>query len=252
MIMLKPRLLLFTLLVAFFFACRSDDCDGIKEEPLYALDELVALNEVARDSVIACASGSLNVDEVVVYLYPRPMAEEIRYFETENTQVNPLDFQNYTKVRLDLEDLFNGYMAKFTTQTIEEKWVIVTFMENGILNLSTPIRLKHKTQNTIFNNEVLINQSQSGMPLFTWDNLLDPQDAIYFQVVSDDTNKLLSGTYTFETNFRYYDLDNVVLNVTREAPPNLVVGQEYNFTLMGVSEDNWVNTLAQRSFILEP
>jgi hypothetical protein len=82
--------------------------------------------------------------------------------------------------------------------------------------------------------------------------LANSKDAIYFQVVSDDSDDLLSGTYTFETQFKYYDLDNVVLNVTRETPPDLIPDQTYGFTLMGVSENNWVNTFAQISFTVSP
>jgi len=42
--------------------------------------------------------------------------------------------------------------------------------------------------------------------------------------------------------------DNVVLNITRETPPQLDPEQSYQFTLMGVSEDNWVNLLVQKEF----
>jgi len=59
----------------------------------------------------------------------------------------------------------------------------------------------------------------------------------------------LSGTYTFEQHFSYYVLDNVVLNITEETPPVLETATPYNFTLMGVSEDNWVNLFIQKSFI---
>jgi len=40
-------------------------------------------------------------------------------------------------------------------------------------------------------------------------------------VITDETNELLSGTYTFETQFQYYLLDNVVLNITEETPQTL-------------------------------
>ena len=48
--------------------------------------------------------------------------------------------------------------------------------------------------------------------------------------------------------FQYYKLDNVVLNVTRETPPALQLGMNYGFTLMGVSEDNWVNLVIEKNF----
>ena len=51
---------------------------------------------------------------------------------------------------------------------------------------------------------------------------------------------LISGTYTYEPNFTFYDLSNVVLNITdTSSVPLLKENSTYTFTLMGVSEDNW-------------
>lgn len=46
----------------------------------------------------------------------------------------------------------------------------------------------------------------------------------------------------------YYNTSNVVLNITTQTPPSLIVGNNYNFTLMDVSEDNWVNLVIQKTF----
>jgi len=62
---------------------------------------------------------------------------------------------------------------------------------------------------------------------------------------------LLSATYTFDKMFQYYKLDNVVLNVTEEEPPNLVVNDTHGFTLLAVSEDNWVNLFSEVIFTVE-
>jgi hypothetical protein len=69
--------------------------------------------------------------------------------------------------------------------------------------------------------------------------------------VSNARDELLSGTYTIESRFQYYKTDNVVLNITQGIPPSLIAGANYNFTLMGVSADNWVNTLIEKSFTVE-
>lgn len=90
------------------------------------------------------------------------------------------------------------------------------------------------------------------MPLFSWENDLVGDNAIYFQIVSDINDTVLSATYTFESNFQYYNTSNVVLNVTEGIPPDFMVNEAYNFTLMDVSEDNWVNVLTlNESFIVE-
>ena len=74
------------------------------------------------------------------------------------------------------------------------------------------------------------------------------ENEIYFQVLSTSENDFLSGTYTFDTWFQFYNLDNVVLNITTESKPSLDIDKEYNFTMMGVSIDNWVNLVIQKSF----
>ena len=90
------------------------------------------------------------------------------------------------------------------------------------------------------------------MPKFSWINNQFGDNAIYFQVVSDAQNNLLSGTYTVENEFQYYNTSNVVLNITTEEPPLLSIGALYNFTLMDVSTDNWVNLfILNKNFIVE-
>ncbi len=241
------RINIFLACLFLLTACNSDDITT--DQTGTTLADIVAQNTVEVDNVIACASGSVNVNEIVAYVYPRPGATDLRYFETENASVDKNEYQNYVQIDLPEEDFFNGYLKTFTRQTLEEKWVIISFRESGKLHLSNPILLKHKTQNTIFSTTVTIDQSQAGMPLFIWDSLVQAPDAIYFQVVTDASNELLSGTYTFEPHFRYYQLNNVVLNITQEMPPNLIDTSMYGFTLMGVSEDNWVNTLLQTEFV---
>jgi len=47
-------------------------------------------------------------------------------------------------------------------------------------------------------------------------------------------------------------LGNVVLNVTpTNTTPILEIGKTYDFTLMGVSSDNWVNLIMDKKFIAQ-
>ena len=215
------------------------------------LSDYVVNEEVMIDNVISCASGSSNPNEIIAYVYPRPEATDIRFFETATVDDDKNDYSKYSQIDVPEEDFFNGYLKSFTRQVDREKWVILSFRESGQIHLSNPIRLKHLTQNTLFTDAISINQETSGMPVFNWPNLATEADAIYFQVIADDTDELLSGTYTFETQFQYYVLDNVVLNITEETPPDIITAQPYAITLMGVSEDNWVNVLGQTDFIAE-
>ncbi|MBX2827651.1 MAG: hypothetical protein KTR22_05785 [Flavobacteriaceae bacterium] len=240
-------------LIAFILtSCsQNDDTGDVFRDPQepQSLATLIAEGPVELGGVIACASGTENENEVIVYLYPRPGVTNIRYFETVSADVDPADYENYTELEITTNDYFNGYLMQIQRQATSEKWVIVTFEEAGVLQVSNPIRLKHQTQNTQFRNNFHIGGgTMPEMPIFSWGNIATPNDAIYFQVVSDADDNLLSGTYTLEPLFQYYKTDNVVLDITRETPPALEAGLDYHFTVLSVSEDNWVNLIGLKRF----
>lgn len=203
---------------------------------------------IETGAVIACAASDENTNEVLTFFYPESGASHIRFYETENVQVDKNDFSNYIKVNLQSEPFFNGYLGKFTQSPTNEKWIIITFELNNEIKISNPIRSKQNTKPTVWNDNVLVNQDENGMPNFTWENDAFGDNAIYFQVISDVQNNLFSGTYTYDNHFKYYNTENVVLNITTQTPPSLVIGDNYNFTLMDVSEDNWVNWVILKTF----
>ena len=86
-------------------------------------------------------------------------------------------------------------------------------------------------------------------PTFKWVDGSIKENVIYFQVISDEANNLISGTYTYEKEFTFYDLSNVVFNITDpNTNPELQPNSDYKITLMGVSEDNWVNLYMEEEF----
>ncbi|MCF7567680.1 hypothetical protein L3X37_04785 [Sabulilitoribacter arenilitoris] len=227
-----------------FTSCLNDNDDNLGN----TLDVYILNKSFEMGAVIACAASDEKTNDVLTFYYPEAGAINIRFYETQNAQVNKDDFSNYLLNDLYSEPLFNGYLGRFPQSSPNEKWVIVTFELDGEIKISNPIRIKHLTKPTVWNDEVAIDQSQSGMPNFKWEHNAFGDNAIYFQVVSDEQNNLLSGTYTYDNDFQYYDISNVVLNVTTDAPPELIIGNSYNFTLMDVSEDNWVNWVIQKTF----
>lgn len=236
-----------SLLVVFFLSSCSTDALNIEE----TLNDSLASKRVVRDNVIACAASNANDDLVSVFFYPRPGATNIQYYETEDATFDKDNFENYVPVVFPLTDVFNGFLKKFDVSTDNEKWVIVAFDEGGETHLSNPIRLKQNSKPTEFLNQNVSIDASSDMPNFSWEDGSYSDTKIYFQVVSDDDNNLISGTYTFERMFQFYDLENVVLNITKSTPDMLQGSTDYNFTLMGVSEDNWVNLFSQKSFRIQ-
>jgi len=236
-----------SLIIIFFFV--SCSTDTLSEEE--TLNTILGFKDIVLDNVISCAASNKDDKLVSVFLYPRPGATNIQYFETSNDLVDKNNFDNYTLHEYPLTDVFNGYLKKFEVESLNEKWVIVSFDEDGKTHLSNPIHLKQQSKPTQYLPQNIMVDASSGMPFFSWQDGLYNDTAIYFQVVSDAQGNLLSGTYTFDRTFTYYKLDNVVLNITKSTPPVLSDGNPYEFTLMGVSEDNWVNQFSIIEFELK-
>lgn len=232
----------------FLFGCSNED-----QEASLTLENIVGNSEFVLGNVIACAATHQEKESINVFFYPRDGVTDIQYFETENALVDNTDFSNYLLVNSPLLPVFNGYLNKFEVPWYPtEKWAIVTFRENNQVHISNPIRLKQQTKPTEYLSGNLAIDASSNMPKFSWMDGSYDDSIIYFQVMSDDaTNNLLSGTYTTERQFQYYKLDNVVLNITMGTPPVLSQNISYRLTLMAVSEDNWVNLIAERAFGVE-
>jgi len=237
-------------LIVLLLGCQSDD---IAETESNILSEVIANNTFEVGAVIACAaSDQNNPNQVNVYFYPEPNASNYRLYETSSVTVDPNDFSNYTRVAIESTDFFNGFLRQYTRLLDVEKWIIVTFRQDGELKLSNPIRSKQLSKPSVFNQDITINQDTVLMPLFSWQTNPVGDNAIYFQIVSDISNNVFSATYTLDGNFQYYNTSNVVLNVTEGIPPSLVSGETYHFTLMDVSEDNWVNVITlNKNFTLQ-
>jgi len=205
------------------------------------LSDYLTLNEALElGDIVACAGGRENgllgtaSEPTDVFFYPVPGATDFRYFEAENV-ADSADFSKYFEKNLADEPIFNGYLWKFNnTPFFGERMGVVTYKTPGKIHFCTPIRQKTNNKPTEVNPD-LAEVIESGVtPSFSWNDGLVDESVIYFQVISDSDNNLISGTYTIEKEFTFYDLSNVVFN--------------YKFTMMGVSEDNWVNLLIEKDF----
>lgn len=244
------------LLACLLFSC------GDKEEtfPTNTLASYIEENTnlpLIRDSLIACAAGGQEdfmVNEerpISIFYYPEGNARDFLYFETDSIAVNPDDLSQYKKKDLPDTPILNGYLRHFSRAAIEENiWCRVSFIKDDQLHISNAIRLKYNDLPSEFNPELVeINQAETLSPIFNWQDGRIAENAIYFQVISDSDNNLLSGTYTFEQQFQFYNLDNVVLNIRDITPsPVLVAEEDYTFLLMAVSADNWVNLIIEKPF----
>lgn len=218
------------------------------------LQEYITQNSSLQlDEVIACsASDKQNASTSYVFYYPIIGATDIRYFETDSLVANKSDFSLYTQKDLEIQDVFGGKLQRFVrSNNTKEAWGVVSYKTNGKLHKSNPIRLKQSSKPTEWTDDVNINQDISTQPIFTWKDGKVKENTIYFSVINDANKQFMSGVYTYEKRFQYYKLDNVVLNINTAIPPALKVDKTYHYLMMGVSEDNWVNLVIQKSFTVK-
>jgi len=233
------------LLFILIISCSKDD-DSVAVD---TLESYVLNKTVETGAVIACAASEENSNDVLTFYYPKIGATNVKLYITEGIDVNPLNYSKYMYLKAASTPVFNGYLGRFKTNKAVEHFVIISYELDNEIKISNPIRTKQHTKETYWSDEVTVNQEDILMPKFSWENNQVGDNAIYFQVLSSVNNDLISGTYTTENNFQFYSLTNVVLNITMATSPELVVNTNYNFTLMDVSEDNWVNLVHQKTFI---
>jgi hypothetical protein len=243
---MQIKKLFFIFIVIVFISC-SEDNDITTPRNLQ--EYLDANSSRELDNVIACAANADgNLSLSYIFYYPEEGATDVRYYESENETVDENDFTNYRREILSETEVFGGKLSRFSRSNSEESWCIVTYLTNGKIHKSNPIRLKNATNPTSWETEVTIDDSEALMPKFTWSDFGITDNEIYFQVISDSDDDFISGTYTNDNYFQYYKTDNVVLDINTSTPSSLVLDEQYNFTLMAVSEDNWVNLVIQSTF----
>lgn len=247
------RLLIFSMALLTVVSCKKDT---LLQSNSTGLQLYVDQNtNLERDDLIACAGGTGttfvgdSINPVSVFFYPEAGAYEFRYFETSSISVDNANLNNYEEKSFNLTDLFNGTMKKFDHPAMnDERWGIVTFKTAGKLHLCNPIRLKSSVSPTTDISNIIQVTDNGTTPGFDWTAENEPNNVIYFSIVSDTLENLISGTYTTDKFWTFYDLSNVVLNVTPTSNPTLQAMTPYNYALMGVSEDNWVHTFGMKAF----
>ena len=246
--------LIFISLLIGLYACSSEPITPELDETVLA-DYLELNNDRVLSDLVACAGGAPGgllesaAEPTDVFFYPIEGATDFRYFEAEDV-ADSLNFTQYREKELSNEPIFNGYLWKYNNVPFPgERMAVVTFKTPGRIHACTPIRMKTNVKPTE-NRPELGQVIENGVtPSFIWEDGSIPENVIYFQIISDEDENFISGTYTIDKNFTFYDLENVVFNITDTTTvPTLLPDRPYTFTFMGVSEDNWVNLYFEHEF----
>ena len=217
------------------------------------LDEYLEVNETKTIEVATAFAASASENLSYIYYYPLLGTSDMRYYETESASVDENDFSNYRRKNLSDEPVFGGKLRRFSRTNSEGSWSIVTFVIGDILYKSNPIKIKidEKPTEWFTDENVNIDTKERLKPTFTWVDGSNTENESYFQVFTDNSGDFLSGTFTANKTFQYYNVSNTTSNINTETPPELIFDAEYKLTVMGLSSDNWVNLMIEQSFIAE-
>ena len=243
------RSIFFISIIFLFLSCKKEVIPSLK-----TVIESSQTN-LSDQYIIACAAGMPNgfmgetAFTVSMFFYPVTGASNYKYYETNSIYVSKNDYSMYHEVLVTSIPVFNGYLRRFQLTENKDRWGIVTYEVNDSIRICNPVYIKVKHKPTIWVPQSLNVLSNGINPTFTWKEYSRFDNAIHFNVVSDSSGNLISGTYTQDTSWTFYDLSNVTLNITDDTPvPALNTSSRYNFTLMSVSKDNWVTTFGQKEF----
>ena len=241
---------IFLFVLALFSACASDNEEIVPRNLGDFIETIPASN---LGGVIAYAANSEGRDDLnYIFYYPEPGAKDIRYYEAVNASIDPLDFNQYRRQALVVENVFGRKLARFVRNNNEsERWCLVTYFLDGVLQISNPILLKNRTQPTQWKDNLTIDYPRSLNPVFSWTDFETPNNDVYFQAIFEtEADAFVSGTYTEEQAFFFYDTNNVTFDINLTTPETLKVDTEYSIIVMGVNQtDNWVNLVIQETFV---
>ena len=240
------KIVFFLTCISIFSCSRDTDISVARNLQEYMNENL----NVEENAVFACAANAAsNTSLTYVFYYPEVGASDIRYYELTDASLDKDNFINYRRESLESETTFGNKLGRFSRSGGSENWCLVTYKINGILRISDPIKLNNTTKSTVYSNDVLINYKTTLEPNFTWEDALTNESVNYFQILTDEAKDFISGTYTEDTFFQYYDETNVTLNINDTTPSELVADEIYNFTTFGIGADNWVNIIIEEQFI---
>lgn len=196
-------------------------------------------------------SSGDTVNAISVIFMPAAYSAEYKYFETASANIDTLDFSLFNERSPTEDTLYNGYLSKFIrSATDKDIWCRITFETYFDLYISSAVIIKSSNYSTVYEPDLVnIDLSDGTHPFFSWTNDTIPGNNIYLQLISDASDNLISGTFTHDKYFQFYDLSNVIINISPTPPdPILEPYKTYKFILMGIGKNNWVNLISERYF----
>jgi hypothetical protein len=186
--------IVFFLTCISIFSCSQDTDISIARNLQQYMNENLNVEE---NAVFACAANApSNTSLTYIFYYPEAGASDIRYYELTDASLDKDNFMNYSRESLGSEMTFGNKLGRFSRSGSSENWCLVTYKINEVLRISNPIKLNNTSKSTVYSNDVIINYKTTLEPNFTWEDSTTNESINYFQILTDEAQDFISGTYT--------------------------------------------------------
>ncbi|WP_111682239.1 hypothetical protein [Winogradskyella tangerina] len=243
------------ILLAVFIAitsCVKNESVPIVFQNNTFLPEDLENNLYQTDAIFTFAGNDLaNSDHTNIYAVIEEGASDIKFYETDTPNINEQDLYRYLLMEIQPTLISDAKIKTFRHTFLRDEWIIMTYKIEDKIKLSSPIRINNLFRQTDYIEDIVIDQGMSGSANFEWSVQSAENNAFFFEIMKDQNDAVLSLTFTNDSHFQYFDLTNVTLNLSQNVPPNLVQDENYEFTVLDIGLDNWINTVHSRAFIAE-
>lgn len=224
-------------------------CDKIKVQ---TLEEFMTAQTLSpSDDLVACAASTL------VLSMDFPPVHTMVYYKTVEGQGDikvwyseafSQDFSKYQEITVNDVRIHNNFMGSALMNLQSGSIIVSTSTEDEFI-YSKPIEILSDEITTVIHTDVEVDLANGLNPFFTWPESTVDSESIYFHLIVDMVNDdAITGTYSYENTFTFYDLNNVVFNVTEKENPELLSNTNYLMQVMHVSDNNYVTKITRAEF----
>lgn len=219
------------------------------------------LSEVAEESLVSqramtvmAGGGEYKFEDdlkypVYIHFLHEGGASNYRFFETEDIDVDPMDYSAYKEVKgAPTEGIFNGFMQVLKLKESHDRWGILTYSLGDSLRLSSPVEIKAIDRETQTLGNFLEIDEDGDTPTFSWSDGSFQESDYFVFVLTNEAGEAISSGRLNEKAWTFYNASALAENLLASPEPLLELEKAYSFTVFGVTASGWMNIMVTKSF----
>jgi hypothetical protein len=236
--MMKLRIFLLTSILMLGMSSCSNDDDSTPPADPSLLSTQIEEQQISQDRVTAYGYSGIESSSVLMLYYQEPNATNVTFFKTDNAKVNRNDYSNYRVYDPgETRAVLGAFRQTQEEQVANEYFAIVKYTINNQIKLSNPIRVNHINKPTSWTEvDVAVDQSNSGLPKFTWERNVAGDSSIFlFGLFDQSGDGPLVSILTTDTEFLYFDTSNAVFEYTLGTLEPLNFGELHQINFLDIN-----------------